>query len=527
MRPLAGAAVDGAVAASQRALAQASRDVNTAVTQLDPADPASYARVSAALDALDAALVPLRDAAQSLYAAVQGAVDTHAWDDVFGAYRGLFAAITIDASLSVDGVVQAMVQLLETVFARLRTMVGPADLVARIEALNTQIRDLFAQSPLGQVRQAIRGFLDDIRHAIESVPTEQIQQAVHGLLDRVRQEVDALGVGEIAGAIEQAFQDAEAFIDAHINQSLGDQVRDAIEGLLQQLQRLPLETLVNNINQVVAQLDSLIQRNRSAAAVRGRFAHPGTGPARQFSFKPVGDAVVGEINELRDRLKQINPNALSEAEKLALKGALAIVAAIDLDSVVKDEVKAGFTAARQQLLQLLDQVTQLLKGLRDRIDAFNPSRLAHDLVAALEDAKAAVSGLNGRALMQPLYHEVDALRGQLTSMSPGALLDPLRAPYAQARAALDQLNPDRLVAPLNALYDEAGRLIDRVDITPLLDELDRRQKALFADVRAKIIGAIDGLSLPEPLAGFFQAVKPALAAMTDAVFANPDQEISG
>src|SRR4029077_869323 len=68
-------------------------------------------------------------------------------------------------------------------------------------------------------------------------------------------------------------------------------------------------------------------------------------------------------------------------------------------------------------------------------------------------------------------------------------------------------------------------LIDRMDITPLLDELDRRQKALFADMRAKIIGAIDGVSLPEPLAGFFQAVKPALAAMTDAVFAHPDQEI--
>lgn len=523
--PLDPAALRAAMGGVERALAQAFRDLNGAVAQLDPADPAAYARIDGALDAVDAALIPLRDAAQGLYAALQGAVESHAWDEVFGAYRGLLDAISIDASLSVDGVVQTIVQLLEAVFARLQTVVGPADLVAKIETLNGQIRDLFANSPLGQVRQAIRDFLGEIRHAIESVPTQEIQDAVHGMLDRVRQEVEGLGVGQIAETIENALRDAETFINDHINDALGQRVHDAVESLLQELQRLPLDTLVNNINQVVAQLEALIQEIE--AALQSAFDQLSQVLAQldELSFQPVGDTVVEEINELRDRLQQINPNALSDAEKLALKGALAVVQAIDLEGFVHDNVKAGFASAKDELLGLLGQVTQVLAGVRDRVDAFNPERLTHDLAGVLDEAKQAVESLNSRALMQPSYDQVDALRGQLAAVSPGPILDPLQAPYARVRGTVDQLNPDRIVAPLNALYEEAGRLIDRVDITPLLDELDRRQKALFADVRSRILGALDGLSLPEPLAGFYGALKPALEAMTDAVFANPDEEI--
>jgi hypothetical protein len=55
-----------------------------------------------------------------------------------------------------------------------------------------------------------------------------------------------------------------------------------------------------------------------------------------------------------------------------------------------------------------------------------------------------------------------------------------------------------------------------------MDELDTRQRALFNDARARIIDALNGLDLPEPLSTLFSQVQPLLELMTDALFADPD-----
>src|SRR5947209_12833482 len=127
--------------------------------------------------------------------------------------------------------------------------------------------------------------------------------------------------------------------------------------------------------------------------------------------------------------------------------------------------------------------------------------------------------------MKPLYDKVDDLRKQLASVSPGSLLDPLEQPYQLIRSAVDKLNPDQIVAPIKSIYAEVNHLIDYVDITPLLNDLDQRQKDLFKRIRDAILSAMGGLSLPGPLGDFYNAMRPALEAMTDAIFQAPDTEI--
>src|SRR5262249_4208547 len=160
---------------------------------------------------------------------------------------------------------------------------------------------------------------EQIHHAIEAVPTEKIQQALESILGRVRDEVSSLGLSQIGDTIENGFHQIETFINDHINQALGDQVHSALQGLLDSLQRLPLDTLLDSLKQVVAQVEALI--HEAEQALQGAFDKLSAVVAKldDLSFKPVGDAVVGEINDLKSRLAIINPNALSDVEKLALR----------------------------------------------------------------------------------------------------------------------------------------------------------------------------------------------------------------
>jgi hypothetical protein len=137
-----------------------------------------------------------------------------------------------------------------------------------------------------------------------------------------------------------------------------------------------------------------------------------------------------------------------------------------------------------------------------------------------------VDRLNARTLAAPLYKRVDDLIAGLEAIAPQRLLDPLQGPYDTMMGVVNQLDPAQWLAPLNTLYTEIDHLISFVDITPLMDELDRRQKALFAEMRTSLLSALDGLSLPEPLQGFFAAMRPVIEGLSDAIFGDPATELT-
>jgi uncharacterized protein (DUF2267 family) len=219
------------------------RDLTNEVLSFSPPnldDTAAFGRINTLLNSLETALHALRDAASPLYQQAQSLIDGHDWDAVFTRLRSLLQSVTIALSLAVDEVLREAEVVMDALLARLQTFIGPQDLIPRIEALNQQIRDLFANSPLGQILRSLREFLEKIRLTIESVPTEKIQQTIEQLLSRVKQEIDALGLDNIGQTIEQALSELESFITENINQALRDQVRDAVQSLLANLNALPI-----------------------------------------------------------------------------------------------------------------------------------------------------------------------------------------------------------------------------------------------------------------------------------------------
>lgn len=519
------AGVHAQIDAPLNALRHPLRDLVQQLASFDPLAEASYDALDALLDAVHAALPPLCSALATLYATAGAAVQAQAWDDIFGAYAGLLNALPLDDTPVPADAVQALGSVLETLLGRLEAQLSPADLAAKIGALAAALHAVFEQSPLGQVRGAIRDFLERIVAGIQAIPIDKIGSTVHSVLGQVGAQVQQLGLTQAGDQIEAAFQSVEAFIQEHLNDALGQQVGQALQGLLDQLNGLPIATLVDNVNQLIAQLSQAIGElqavlNDALAQLSDLAAQLDT-----LSFKPVGDAVVGEIDALRNKLAAINPNALSEVEKVALQTALAVVRAVNLEGLVEREVKHGFGVARDAALSGLDTVTGVLQGVAARVEQFSPQRLVQELVGILEQANQTVARLDGRAVMRPLYGELDALGALLGQARPGALLGPLQAPYQAVMAGVEQFNPDGLVAPLNALYARVNVLIDKINVVPVLEELDRREKALLAEVRQAIVAGLEALQLPPPLDAFYAQVKPVLEGLTEALLADPSVEL--
>lgn len=525
LAPLADDALSQTVNPAREALAGALDELLSAVDEFDPAQATAYAELEARLDQIESAIRAMVAGITPVYGQLQTLVESHAWDDLFSTYRTLLQEITFDPPFTVDSITDEMAEVLEEILARFYMTFGAQDLTRRIEALSAIIHDTFAASPIGQLRQTIRAFLGEIENAIESVPTTEIQLTVEAMLERVGQELEALGITRIKEGITAALDEARQFVADNIDSGLTEGVRGTVELVLANVRSLGLDALISELSAAVNKLDALTAELQAALEGRMDDLTNLLSQLDTLSFEPVSDQVIAEIDELRTRLEAIDPNTLSDAEKLALRAALALLEEIDLEDQVISGLKQGYRAAEGEIKGLLDEITGAFEQLRETIEGFDPGQVLGPVGEGLEAVGDAVERVNGQSLVRPLQKQVDDLVERLEGLSPGQVLDPLQAPYDSMMATVNRLDPSEWVAPLNELYDQIDHVIDLVDVTPLLDELDRMQRELLSNVRAAIVDALEAIDLPEPFAGFFAGMRPFLEGVTEAIFGDPDTEL--
>ena len=291
--------------------------------------------------------------------------------------------------------------------------------------MNQSIRTAVAGSILSEIRQTIQKFLDRIRQAIEAVPTGQIQQTIEQMLGRVKQEIDKLDLTGIGTTIEGKLHDATAFVTDNINDALKNTVKSAVDGLLQNLKNLPIPDIGTQLTDAVGQLKTLIQELETAIQGSLDQLNQFLSQLDSLSFKPVSDEVIGEINDIKSRLQAINPNALSDIEKLALKAALAVLQGIDLEGKVNVQLKGSFHGAGGGLKGLINDLGAVLDRLKQQLDQFQPQQIIGVLSGALDKAAQLADQLNGKLLLAPVYKEIDNLTGRtrqdLTGRDPPAI----------------------------------------------------------------------------------------------------------
>ncbi len=520
---------DGALVASlgpaRRAVMAAYGALIDTVDTFDPADPAGYVQINAQLGQLEAANNLLFTAMNTLYTQLEALIAGQAWDAVFTTYVSLLDALDIGTVPTVDDVALQLEAMINELLSSLLSVFDADDLRGRIEVLSQTMRDAVLGSPIGQVKQTIEGFLQRIREAIEAVPTEDVQRVVNEMLGKVQSAVAQLNIDQVQQQIEQVFTGVDEFVNTNLNVTVRQNLQSALAGLSSQLNSLPLTNLINDLNGAIGQIQNLIGELEGALQgqldnLKGLLAQ-----AETLSYRPVSDAVIAEIDDLKARLAAINPNALSDAEKLALTAALAVIEAIDLQTQVIGGLKSGYHSAEAEVRSILDQIAAALNQLRDKIGVFNPDTILQPINTALEAANQLLDKVNARTLLAPLYAQIDTLRGMLEELAPGRLLDPLQGAFDQSLGLLNRLDPAQWVAPLNDLYAQIDRLISVVDITAVMDELDRKQRELLGKARDAVLNGFDALDLPEPLKGFTAEMRPIVELMTDALFGDPDTQL--
>jgi hypothetical protein len=520
--PLSAAAIESRIGSARDAASAAFQQLVVAINAFDAGNAAAYPALEVLLQAWSDAVGLAFDAVDAACAALTAVVAAPAWDTLFSAYAAVLGALPLRDVPTVDDAVDAMAGLIESLLSRLRMSLSPQDLARQVARVSNTVHEMFAQSPLAQVQQILIDFIGRIRAAVEQIPSEQVQQAVTGMLQRVKQELDALHIDQVRSGIAQGFQAAHDFIDQNIGDDLLGGIHDALAGALAQFNQIPIAAVGQAVTDVVQQAGTLIQQLASDLSSALDDLRSLLAQLDGVDFKPVADEVVDEIDALKAKLAAIRPNALSDIEKVALTAGLSLLRAIDLESLIEGELKAGFAVIDSEITQGVQAVLDAWNGFRDRIVGFDGSAIAAPVNALLDQVGGAVNSVNGQRVLAPLDELVDRLVAQANSLSPGALLDPLKAPYEQMMAAINRANPDVWVQPLRLLHTEIDRLVALIDITPLLDTLEQKERELFSQARDGLATALAAVHLPAPLDTFLDSMKALMLGLADAVFADPD-----
>jgi len=520
--PFSGASLEARIAVSRDALTQAFQDVANAVHAFDPENLASYSALEAQLqtlgDTLDAALTALA----ALYAALTAAVAAPEWDALFDGYARVLGAIHLEDVPTVDDAVEAIAGTVESLLARLTMSLSPEDLAAQVNRVSSTIHDLFAQSALSQVRQILLDFIGQIQSALEGIPSEEVQQAVEGMLARVHQEITALGIDQVRSTIQSGFQTAHDFIDQNLSGDLVSGVSDALGTALSQFQSIPIADLGQALATAVQEAGQVIQDLETNLASGLDEVKTLLESLDGIDFKPVSDAVIDEIDALKTKLQAINPDSLSDVEKVAIQAALSILRAIDLEGMIDNQLKQGFNTLDDEVAKGVQSVLDAWLEFRRRIGGLDAASLAAPITGLLDQVGKAVQGINGSLVVAPLQKLIDELLARLQTLSPEAILDPLQAPYDAMMQTINRANPDVWVQPLRALHTEIDRLINLIDITPLLTTLEQKEQDLFTQAQQAISDSLDAVHLPAPLDGFYAQIKTLVLGLTGAIFGNPD-----
>ncbi|MFD2082915.1 hypothetical protein SAMN05421678_12912 [Actinopolymorpha cephalotaxi] len=513
-----------ALAAAVDPLRAAATDVVTALTQavddLDPTAAAGYTAIVAALDTGRAAVTTATDTLRPLYQGLDQVLGAHPWDTLIDGYLRLLPAQELRPRDLVDDVLTATVDLFDDLIAALQQAITAGDLASRVEQFGAGLHQAISGSGIGVVRQRILDFLDEIRATVASVPFAQAHQAVADMLGRVGQEISDLGLDQLATQIAAGLADLTTTATTATAQA-GQAVRQGLQELLAAIDDLPAADLLAALQDAVRQLSQVVDHLHDGAVGAIEDLQAQLASLEKLSFRPVSDEVIGEIEDVRTRLREMNPDALSEEGKLAVRAALAVLEAVDVEGKVVTVLTHAFHDLQGQVLAVLDDITAALERIRGSVGELSPTTVLTPLTGALTDLGTSLDRLNAAALTTPLRTELDQLDQWLAGLNPAALLTPLQGPYDAALAAVRQLDPAVWGSTLTNLYAELAATVARLDLTPLFQELDQRRRDLLVSVRDQLSLAVHDLGLPEPLAGWLERVWPLLEGITDVLTLDP------
>jgi hypothetical protein len=501
------------------------------VAALDLADADAGAELEAELRAAAAGLGAFGvDAERGLAAAAEllALFDPAPWG------QRMVSAAEQAAALQIEDVTAILAQWRAALEDARELVAGIAadELLAPVRELAEQVGPLVEQLgldaledalavPVGSARQAAQGVQDlqiDVLAGARSLAA-QITDA----LDAIDLDAVATAVANALGVVDDAIAEIEGLAGAAATELAAglETLTDDLGALRTDLTdpqgslRAPIEGFLATIRDAIP--DDIAGQLNAAGETIGEAVASLEG----LAIEPAFDAVIAELGEMRDELNAIDPGALNDLFRAALKAAFdAIFETFDFDQMVKDAITEAYDEAVADFAEpAIDVLQQELDGILAFVRANDPATLLGRL--GLEEAYAQMvagaSALQPSALLAPVLADVRAAAGRLDGFAPSAALAPLTEPLSGLGRLIDEISPEPVFAALGEALDRVAALVAELDLEPLVGELDAAVGRVRAQLEAMLV--VDGLL--EPLRPVHAAVMDALEVVDPSVLLAP------
>lgn len=420
-------------------------------------------------------------------------------------------------SIDLDGVRETI----ESAFTRINEAIerfDPRQLTDQLGDLQSQLQTVLdgLDSALMEAVATIRAAFTRIREALHSVASALGTYQEDGSFQfHVQQDIEAF-LNSIRSTLEQTIQPMIVQFKETIGQTL-QSVAQGLETVKDQIEtvKTQLRNLLSGIHQQLEDLDV----TQAMESISQRLDDM-LGELGNIDFDPVVDPVIGEINEMRDSLRQIDVSSLNELARGALHLAVEVVLSINFTDDIINSLLEKTDNVLEYPRNALSDLEEGVEDLLQRFGELEPDKLLTPLDDLFQPVTEFLDTLDLANLLTPLDEWYDRAEGALDTVSPAALLQPVIDLYTQLESAFNAISPTQLIQPLQASIDEVKAEIQSLDITGIADVLsdllERAQRQL---------DAVSPEGLLNPMINAFDKVMQALDRFQPAALLEPFAQI--
>jgi hypothetical protein len=488
------ARIDGLV--DSAALSRLETDIQTAATQLasaelllrnlDPADAAAYQTAADAVRQVQTTITRVGATLAALASGFQNGLAALDLNGFTGSLRQALEDLPEVSVAQVDDFLNLATEPLRQINRQLEEL-SPDQVAHAFEGGGAFFARMIADEGFDEFRDALLKPFQDVGSAIAGLDLDRVRTAIVGVIGTVGD-----GVSQAGTAIARVREDIKTVLDrltAVLNtvNVAGREVESAVQGLATQvhgaLDALPLADFGRQVEAVIAQLGRLLDdfaRNISPA--------------------------VDSLQRVREELETIDLRRSADPAFDAIEAAKSVLEKLDLSLVAGDQasvlrfklevlVDIDLGPVRQQLLKAYDEavprapfgdLAAKYQSLTARMADYSPGALLDPLLPTFAQLEQRLNQFDPAAVIDPVIPQLEAAKAALIRISPDRLIAPLAQSFDEVASAMNAFAPSRVLAPLATAFQELRVLLDKLDVAPLLKDLEQ----LFAETLATSLSGL-------------------------------------
>lgn len=357
------------------------------------------------------------------------------------------------------------------------------DILKLVRGLVDQLIAYVESSPLGQFRTLLVNFQQRILHAIEALPFRELAQQAEAALRELAATIQVIDPDFIKQPVHDFFANIESQLDAFSDNVILDSIDSLWSGVADALNQIgtQIQTLRTTLDGLTAQLQGLAQNVQPALQAITDSVGSIDAALGSFDLEQPAQAVIGELNKLRDKVAELDVSNLPEPAVAALKAGAEFLRGLDLAGTINPPLNDVLNEIDPTAL--IQQAADKIGAITAQLQMLDPAVLTRDLDQPVDALLAEFSKIGPEQFTQLLQGALKPVEDAIHALDFAELLAPITRIYAELTAKIDSvLNPDVIFAPLEALFKPIIDVIDALQPTRFIDLLNPHGDSMVSNV---------------------------------------------